>query len=352
MLILTIESSCDETSAAIVRDGRCVLSNIIASQVDIHACYGGVVPELAARKHLESCPVVIDQALQVAGVTLQDIEGIAVTAGPGLIGALLVGLSAAKALAFALEIPLVGIHHIEGHILAPFLETTANISSGTQQLQFPYLALAVSGGHTHLFRVDGIGAYELIGQTLDDAAGEAFDKVAKMAGLTYPGGALIDKLAQSGDPCYFNFPRPMLHRPGFDFSFSGIKTAVLNQIKKLDQPLEGELLTHLAASFQEAVVDVLSRKAFKAAKEHQLSQIVVAGGVACNSGLRHRFSQLSLSTEIDVFFPEPILCADNAAMLAVAGDYYLTRGLTSPLELNARANWPLAKVTGPLQGQC
>jgi len=349
MLILTIESSCDETSAAVIRDGRDVLSNIIASQVDIHACYGGVVPELAARKHLESCPVVIDQALQTAGVTLSDIEGIAVTAGPGLIGALLVGLSTAKALAFALDVPLVGVHHIEGHILAPFLEAGANGNNPAQKLQFPYLALAVSGGHTHLYRVDGIGMYTLLGQTLDDAAGEAFDKVAKMSGLTYPGGALIDNLAQSGDPKCFNFPRPMLNRPGFDFSFSGIKTAVLNQIKKLDQPLEGQVLANLAASFQTAVVDVLSRKAFSAAHQHGLSQIVVAGGVACNSGLRQRFNQLAEKNKIDIFFPSPILCADNAAMLAVAGDYYLAKGLTSPLELNALAHWPLPTVDGPLQ---
>ncbi|MEA3464588.1 MAG: tRNA (adenosine(37)-N6)-threonylcarbamoyltransferase complex transferase subunit TsaD [Thermodesulfobacteriota bacterium] len=340
MLILTIESSCDETSAAIVRDGRQVLSNIIASQVDIHACYGGVVPELAARKHLESCPVVIDQALREAGVTLDDIEGMAVTSGPGLIGALLVGLSSAKAMAYALDIPLVGVHHIEGHILAPFLE---------QPIEFPYLALAVSGGHTHLYRIEGIGCYQLLGQTLDDAAGEAFDKVAKMSGLTYPGGALIDRLAQDGDPDYFKFPRPMLHRPGFDFSFSGVKTAVLNQIKKLDEPLEGQLLSHLAASFQEAVVDVLSSKTIKAAKQQGLTRIVVAGGVACNSGLRQRFQQRTKGDAMEVFFPSPLLCADNAAMLAVAGDYYLNKGLSSPLDLNARANWSLNTVTGPLQ---
>ena len=340
MLILTIESSCDETSAAIVRDGRQVLSNIIASQVDIHACYGGVVPELAARRHLESCPVVIDQALREADVALADIEGIAVTSGPGLIGALLVGLSHAKAMAYALDIPLVGVHHIEGHILAPFLE---------QPIDFPYLALAVSGGHTHLYRVEGIGRYQLLGQTLDDAAGEAFDKVAKMSGLTYPGGVLIDQLAQDGDPSYFNFPRPMLHRSGFDFSFSGIKTSVLNQIKKLDAPLEGQLLNHLAASFQEAVVDVLSRKTLKAAKQQDLTRIVVAGGVACNSGLRQRFQQMVERTAMEVFFPAPLLCADNAAMLAVAGDYYLSKGLSSPLDLNARANWPLHSVDGPLQ---
>ncbi len=340
MLILTIESSCDETSAAVVRDGREVLSNIIASQVDLHACYGGVVPELAARKHLEACPVVIEQALQQANVELSEIEGIAVTAGPGLIGALLVGMSNAKAMAYALGVPLVGVHHIEGHILAPFLE---------HQIEFPYLALAVSGGHTHLYRVEGIGQYQIIGQTLDDAAGEAFDKVAKMSGLTYPGGALIDRLAQEGDPKYFDFPRPMLHRPGFDFSFSGIKTSVLNQIKKLEYPLEEQTLQHLAASFQEAVVDVLSRKTFKAAQEHGLTRIVVAGGVACNSGLRQRFKKFGCDKNIDVFFPSPLLCADNAAMLAVAGDEYLSRGLSSPLDLNARANWPLDSVGGPLQ---
>ncbi|OQY25322.1 MAG: tRNA (adenosine(37)-N6)-threonylcarbamoyltransferase complex transferase subunit TsaD [Desulfobacteraceae bacterium 4572_35.2] len=340
MLILTIESSCDETSAAVVRDGREVLSNIIASQVDLHACYGGVVPELAARKHLEACPVVIEQALQQAGVELAEIEGIAVTAGPGLIGALLVGMSNAKAMAYALGIPLVGVHHIEGHILAPFLE---------HQIEFPYLALAVSGGHTHLYRVEGIGQYQIIGQTLDDAAGEAFDKIAKMSGLTYPGGALIDRLAQQGDPKYFDFPRPMLHRPGFDFSFSGIKTSVLNQIKKLEHPLEEQTLQHLAASFQEAVVDVLSRKTFKAAHEQGLTRIAVAGGVACNSGLRQRFQQFGCDKNIDVFFPSPLLCADNAAMLAVAGDEYLSRGLSSPLDLNARANWPLDSVDGPLQ---
>lgn len=340
MLVLAIESSCDETSAAVVRDGRQVLSNIIASQVDVHACYGGVVPELAARKHLEACPVVIEQALSAAGVTLDEIEGIAVTRGPGLIGALLVGLSTAKAMAYARRLPLVGVHHIEGHILAPLLE---------QPVAFPYLALAVSGGHTHLYRVDGIGRYELLGCTLDDAAGEAFDKVAKMSGLSYPGGALIDKLAQQGDAAAFDFPRPMLHRPGFEFSFSGIKTAVLTQIKKLDQPLEGQLLNDLAASFQEAVVDVLSRKTFKAAKEFNLSRIVVAGGVACNSGLRQRFKQLADKNNTEVFFPAPLLCADNAAMLAVAGDYYLTRGEQLPpaaeMALNARSNWPLQEVT-------
>lgn len=335
MLVLAIESSCDETSAAVVRDGRQVLSNIIASQVDVHARYGGVVPELAARKHLEACPVVIDQALQQAGVSLHDIEGVAVTSGPGLIGALLVGLSTAKALAYSLNIPLVGVHHIEGHILAPLLE---------QPIEFPYLALAVSGGHTHLYRVDGVGQYSLLGRTLDDAAGEAFDKVAKMSGLTYPGGALIDKLARQGNADRFEFPRPMLHRSGFDFSFSGIKTAVLTQIKKLEAPLEGQLLQDLAAGFQEAVVDVLSQKAFKAAKEYGLSRIVVAGGVACNSGLRERFAEMADNKGMAVFFPAPLLCADNAAMLAVAGDFYLSRGYRAELALNARSNWPLEQV--------
>ncbi|MCD6527743.1 MAG: tRNA (adenosine(37)-N6)-threonylcarbamoyltransferase complex transferase subunit TsaD [Desulfuromonas sp.] len=343
MLVLAIESSCDETSAAVVRDGRHVLSNVIASQVDIHACYGGVVPELAARKHLEACPVVIDQALNEAQVTLADIDGIAVTSGPGLIGALLVGLSTAKAIAFALDIPLVGVHHIEGHILAPLLE---------QDVEFPYLALAVSGGHTHLYRVDGIGQYELLGRTLDDAAGEAFDKVAKMSGLTYPGGALIDKLAQQGDSSVFDFPRPMLHRPGFDFSFSGIKTSVLTRIKQLDVPLEGEVLQNLAAGFQEAVVDVLSRKTFKAAKEYNLQRIVVAGGVACNSGLRQRFKKMADSSDIDIYFPSLVLCADNAAMLGVAGDFYLQQGGNADLSLNARSNWPLEQAGLNAQQVC
>lgn len=332
MLLLTIESSCDETSAAVVRDGRHPLSNIVASQVAVHALYGGVVPELASRKHMEAIAVVIDEALREAGVTLRDIEGIAVTRGPGLVGALLVGLSMAKAMALALGIPLVGVHHMEGHILAPLLE---------RDIPFPYLALAVSGGHTHLYRVDGIGRYQVVGRTLDDAAGEAFDKVAKLLGLTYPGGALIDRLAAEGNPRAIRFPRPLLNKDNFDFSFSGIKTALLYYVQDQPNPIEGEHLRDVAASFQEAVVDVLSRKTLRAARATSLNRIVVAGGVACNRGLRHRMQTLAREQDVEVFFPAPTLCADNAAMLAVAGNAYLEAGRVAGPDLNARANWPL-----------
>jgi N6-L-threonylcarbamoyladenine synthase len=335
MLLLAIESSCDETSAAVVRDGRQVLSNTIASQVDVHARYGGVVPELASRKHVEAISVVIEQALESAATGLEAIEGIVVTRGPGLIGALLVGLSVAKAIAFARELPLVGVHHIEGHILAPLLE---------EEISFPYLALAVSGGHTHLYRVEGIGRYCILGRTIDDAAGEAFDKVAKMLGLPYPGGILIDRLATGGNPEAIPFPRPLLHQKNLDFSFSGMKTAVLNYVKKQDGPIEGDHLADLAASFQAAVVDVLCQKTLRAAEEQGLGRIVVAGGVACNSGLRTRLHALGREKGLDIHFPSPILCSDNAAMLAVAGDFYLGVGISEPLDLNALASWPLDRA--------
>lgn len=332
MLLLCIESSCDETAAAVVRDGRLVLSNIVASQVDVHARYGGVVPELASRKHLEAIPVVIGEAMAEAGVALSDIEGIAVTRGPGLVGALLVGVSAAKAMALALGIPFVGVHHMEGHILAPLLE---------QDVPFPFLALAVSGGHTHLYRVDGVGRYRTLGRTLDDAAGEAFDKVAKLLGLGYPGGALIDRLAAQGNPAAIAFPRPLLQQRNLDFSFSGIKTAVLQYVQKQQSPIEGDRLQDLAASFQAAVVEVLCQKTLRAAEATGLTRIVVAGGVACNRGLRGGFAALAAERPWSLHFPSPVLCCDNAAMLGVAGDFYLQAGKCSGLGLNAVANWPL-----------
>ncbi len=335
MLLLAIESSCDETSAAVVRDGRQVISNVIASQIDVHARYGGVVPELASRKHLEAISVVVDEALEKAGVVLDDIDGLVVTRGPGLVGALLVGLSVAKAVAFARGLPLVGVHHIEGHILAPLLE---------HEVAFPFLALAVSGGHTHLYRVDGIGRYQILGRTVDDAAGEAFDKVAKLLGLGYPGGVQIDRLAVLGNPKAIDFPRPMLHKKNFNFSFSGIKTAVLNHVKVQDGPIEGEKLQDLAASFQAAVVEVLCKKTLRAAEEQGLTRIVVAGGVACNSGLRREMTALCQAQGKDIFFPSPILCSDNAAMLAVAGEHYLSVGRCDPLDLNALASWPLDRA--------
>jgi N6-L-threonylcarbamoyladenine synthase len=339
MLLLTIESSCDETAAAVVRDGRQILSSIIASQVDVHARYGGVVPELASRQHVEAISVVVEEALTGAGVELSAIEGIAVTRGPGLVGALLVGLSAAKAIAFARGIPLVGVHHMEGHILAVQLEAP---------VPYPYLALAVSGGHTHLYRVDGIGRYRILGRTLDDAAGEAFDKVAKLLGLPYPGGVQIDRLAAVGNPRAIDFPRPLLHQDNLDFSFSGMKTAVLNFVKKQSNPLTDELLRDLAASFQAAVVDVLCQKTLKAARLHGLERVVVAGGVACNSGLRSQFRTLGTEAGVSVHFPSPALCGDNAAMLAVAGDAYLAAGHQGSLDLNALASWPLDQAGIPL----
>lgn len=335
MLLLTLESSCDETAVAVVRDGREILSNLIASQVDLHAIYGGVVPELASRRHLEVINPLVAEALDKAGVTQDQIEGVVVTRGPGLVGALLVGVSFAKAFAYACRIPIVGVHHIEAHILAIQLE---------QQVDYPYLALAVSGGHTHLFRVDGIGRYRLLGRTVDDAAGEAFDKVAKMLGLAYPGGPVIDRLAAEHEDGGIVFPRPLLNKANTDFSFSGLKTAVLNYLQKLGSTPDAVQIGQIAAAFQIAVVDVLTQKTLRAAAAENLSRMVVAGGVACNTGLRIRFAELADKHGLQVFFPNPLLCADNAAMLAVAGDFYLTQGFRSGLDLNAVSSWPLEQA--------
>ncbi len=333
MLILCIESSCDETAAAVVRDGREMLSNVVASQVDVHSRYGGVVPELASRKHVEAISVVINSALEEAGVSIDQIEGIGVTRGPGLIGALLVGLSTAKAMSWMLGVPLAAVHHMEGHILAPFLEDSPP--------EFPFLALAVSGGHTHLYRVDGIGRYRTLGQTLDDAAGEAYDKVAKLLGLGYPGGVLIDQLAVQGNPDAIAFPRPMLHKPNSDFSFSGLKTAVRQYVDKCQKPIDDKHMADIAASFQAAVVEVLTRKTLRTAADEELKRIVVAGGVACNSGLRTRFGELSAKHGVKVYFPSPALCGDNAAMLGVAANYYLEKGRHADNAVNAVSSWTL-----------
>jgi N6-L-threonylcarbamoyladenine synthase len=338
MLVLCIESSCDETAAAVVGDGRAILSNVVASQIDVHARYGGVVPELAARKHVEALPVVIEEALRVAGVSLDKIDGFGVTRGPGLLGALLIGVATAKALAWALHKPLAAVHHMEGHILAPLLEG---------ELDFPFLALAVSGGHTHLYRVDGIGRYRTLGQTLDDAAGEAYDKVAKLLGLGYPGGALIDRLAVQGDPQAVVFPRPMLHKGGFDFSFSGIKTAVLQEVGGQQVALAPPRLADIAASFQAAMVEVLTVKTFRAAAAEELPRIVVAGGVACNRGLRQRFAELSAAHGCEVRFPSATLCGDNAAMLGVPADHYLRLGRTAGHALEPLSSWALDAAGGP-----
>ncbi len=332
MLILSIESSCDETAAAVVKDGREVLSNVIYSQVSVHAPYGGVVPEIASRRHLEAIVPVVEQALVEAGAGLADIEGIAVTQGPGLAGALLVGIATAKALAYARSLPIIGVNHIEGHLLAPFLE---------RPVGFPFIALVVSGGHTHLYRVEGIGRYTTLGQTLDDAAGEAFDKVAKLVGLPYPGGAVIDRLAAEGDPKRLHLPRPIIHDGSCNFSFSGLKTAVMTHLRKHpDAGGEGEL-QHLCASFQEAVCDVLVHKTAAAVTATGIGRVVVAGGVACNSGLRREMEQFARERGVELFIPSPVFCSDNAAMNAVAGNYYLHNRIVSGFDFDALPAWPL-----------
>lgn len=335
MLLLSIETSCDETAAAVVRDGREMLSSVVSSQVAIHAEYGGVVPEIASRKHLEMVTPVISQALQEAGVDLSVIEGISVTRGPGLAGALLVGLSAAKAIAGARRIPFVGAHHIEGHIFAAFLE---------QPVEFPFLALVVSGGHTHIYQVQGFGCYRTLGRTLDDAAGEAFDKSAKIMGLEYPGGARIDAMASEGDGKSVRLPRPLLNDGSLNFSFSGLKTAVLQHITKHPVTIPGRQANDLCAAFQEAVCDVLTAKTEAALLQTGMQRLVVAGGVACNSGLRRHMGLLAKRLEIQLHIPSPALCGDNAAMLAVPGDYYLSNGLASLPSLDATATWELDRV--------
>ena len=341
MRVLAIESSCDETAAAVVRDGREVLSGIVVSQVTVHADYGGVVPEIASRRHLEAVVPVIGEALKQAGVSLADIEGIAVTQGPGLVGALLVGIATAKALAYAHRLPLVGVHHIEGHLLAVLLE---------RSVEFPFIALVVSGGHTHLYRVDGIGRYVTMGQTLDDASGEAFDKVAKLLGLGYPGGAEIDRLAAQGDPSSVRLPRPLLHDGTLNFSFSGLKTAVLNHVRQHAGTPSGDRLRDICASFQAAVCEILVRKTGAAVAATGTRRVVVAGGVACNSGLRLAMDGLASAEGIELHFPSPALCSDNAAMIAVPGNFYLERGVTSGNELDALPTWSLDSLAERLAG--
>ena len=337
MLTLSIETSCDETAAAVVRDGREILGNVISSQVAVHAEYGGVVPEIASRKHLEAVIPVITAALDQAGVTLDDIQGVVATRGPGLVGALLVGLSTAKGIAFVRRIPFVGVHHIEGHIFAGLLE---------RPTPFPFLALVVSGGHTHIYRVDGVGRYRQLGQTLDDAAGEAFDKTATLLGLGYPGGMIIDRLAGEGDPGRYKLPRPLLHDRSCNFSFSGLKTAVATMVRREGDPVkEGQPLRDLCASFQAAVVDVLVAKTAAALESEGIKRLVVAGGVACNSGLRAGMARFSERAGVELFVPSPLLCSDNAAMIAVPGDFYLENGMTDELTLDAVATWPLPTVS-------
>ncbi len=328
--ILAIETSCDETAAAVVKNGREVLSNIIFSQIDLHKLYGGVVPEIASRKHIEKINQVIEEALTAAGVTLQEIDAIGVTYGPGLVGALLVGVAEAKAISFAAGKPLVGVHHIEGHISANYIES--------KNLEPPFLCLVVSGGHTHLVLVKAYGEYQIIGKTRDDAAGEAFDKVARAIGLGYPGGPKIDKLAKEGNREAIAFPRAQIEGSPYDFSFSGLKSAVLNYINSMEMKNTEVNRADVAASFQHAVVDVLVTRAVAAAKDYGMKQVAIAGGVAANSTLRTALAEACKENGLDFYYPSLIYCTDNAAMIGTAAYYEFTKGVRSGLELNAVPN--------------
>ena len=335
VLILAIESSCDETAAAVVKNGREVLSNIINSQIDIHTNYGGVVPEIASRKHIENIDGVIELALKKAEVTLNDITAIAVTYGPGLVGALLVGVAEAKALAFATGKPLVGVHHIEGHISANYVEN--------KELEPPFAALVVSGGHTHLVKVNDYGSYEIVGRTRDDAAGEAFDKVARAVGLGYPGGPKVDKLAKEGNPHAFEFPRAHVEDAPYDFSFSGIKSAVLNTLNKYEMKGESINKADLVASFQNAVVDALVSRAMMLVKEEHFDKLAVAGGVASNSALRNALQTACDEAGVKFYSPSPGLCTDNAVMIGAAGYYEYIKGTRHGYDLNAVPNLKLGE---------
>ena len=326
-IILGIESSCDETAAAVVKGGRFILSNIISSQIKIHERYGGVVPEIASRNHVYDISSVVDAALKEAGVTFNDLDAIAVTYGPGLIGALLVGLSYSKALSFALGKQLIGVNHIEGHIFANFIEH--------KNLEPPLISLVVSGGHTHLVYMADYNSFEILGHTKDDAAGEAFDKVARALGLGYPGGPKVEQLAKEGNPFAINFPRAMSGEVNLDFSFSGLKSAVLNYLNKAQMMGQEVNYADVAASFQQAVVDVLVDKAMLACRMHNVKTLTLSGGVACNKAIRDAMEAKALAEGINFLAPSPILCTDNAAMIASRGHYSLLNGYCHGLSLNA-----------------
>ena len=334
-LILAIESSCDETAASVVKNGRCVLSNIISSQIAIHTLYGGVVPEIASRKHIEKINQVVEAALKEADVTLDDIDAIGVTYGPGLVGALLVGVAEAKAIAYAKKKPLVGVHHIEGHVSANYIEHP--------DLEPPFLCEIISGGHTHLVIVKDYGSFEILGRTRDDAAGEAFDKVARAIGLGYPGGPKIDKLAKEGNPHAIDFPRAHMEDAPYDFSFSGVKSAVLNHLNKCRMTGEPIVEADIAASFQQAVVDVLVDNAIRAAKDYHMDRLAIAGGVASNGALRAAMEAECEKEGIRFYRPSPIFCTDNAAMIGVAAYYEYRKGTRHGWDLNAVPNLKLGE---------
>lgn len=333
--ILAIESSCDETAAAVVRNGREVLSNVIYSQIDLHTLYGGVVPEIASRKHIDKINQVVEKAIADSGMELKDMDAIAVTYGPGLVGPLLVGVSFAKALAYGANLPIIGVHHIEGHICANYI--------ANKELEPPFMCLIVSGGHTHLVKVADYGKYEILGKTEDDAAGEAFDKVARAIGLGYPGGPKIDKVSKSGNPEAIKFPRAKVGGSEYDFSFSGLKSAVLNYLNTASMNNETIVTEDVAASFQQAVIDVLVGHSMEALSQYGFKKFAIAGGVASNSGLREAFENACKEREIEFFLPPPILCTDNAAMIGSAAYFEYISGVRHGLDLNAVPNLKLGE---------
>ncbi|WP_428242300.1 tRNA (adenosine(37)-N6)-threonylcarbamoyltransferase complex transferase subunit TsaD [Gynuella sp.] len=341
MRVLGIESSCDETGVAIYDSEKGLLAHQLYSQIDMHAEFGGVVPELASRDHIRKLPGLIRGCFAEAGLAWGDIDGVAYTEGPGLIGALMVGGMVGRSLAFAWDVPAIGVHHMEGHLLAPLLEENGP--------DFPFVALLVSGGHTMLINVEGIGAYTLLGETLDDAAGEAFDKTAKMMGLPYPGGPLLGKLAQKGHPDRFVFPRPMVDRPGMDFSFSGLKTAVRVQIAALavNEAVAEQDMADVAWAFQEAVVDTLAIKCRRALQHTGHKTLVIAGGVSANVRLREKLADMAVKQRSRLFYPRVEFCTDNGAMIAYAGTKRLMAGEHTDLAVRPRARWPLTELQIP-----
>ncbi len=336
MRILGIETSCDETGIAVYDDKQGLLSHELYSQVKLHADYGGVVPELASRDHVRKIIPLIEKALADANTTSDQIDGVAFTQGPGLVGALLVGSSVGRSLAYAWNVPAVGVHHMEGHLLAPMLESSAP--------EFPFVALLVSGGHSMLVKVDAIGEYEVLGESIDDAAGEAFDKTAKLLGLDYPGGPLLAKLAEKGEPGHYKFPRPMTDRPGLDFSFSGLKTFAANTIRDADTSEQTK--ANIANAFQEAVVDTLIIKCRRALKQTGMKRLVIAGGVSANTQLRAQMQALMTELKGEVFYPSLAYCTDNGAMIAYAGMQRLKAGQTVELSAQAKPRWPLDSLSG------